>query len=117
MTFPFMLESLVILPVIVSYIVLVGLFIAGIFEFRHSYIGRVGIFLNSLLLWQIFYPSFNSLPNWFQWYLNIGTIVGLVALVSYLLKKSLPVKFYQICFLLYGSFSIIIAVIISLMFL
>lgn len=105
-----MLGSLIFLPKTISYIVLIGLFVAGILEFRQSFIGRVGIFLNSLLLWQIFYNSFYSLPSWFQWYLNIGTIAGIIALVAYIIGQSLPTEFYQICFIAYGSFSILIIV-------
>ncbi|MBI2654399.1 hypothetical protein HYX02_06355 [Candidatus Woesearchaeota archaeon] len=108
MTTPLMIETLIILPKSLSYIAMIGLVVAGIVEFRQSYIGRVGIFLNSLLLWQIFYHYFNNLPNWFQIYLNIGTIIGIIALVAYLSKESLPVEFYQISFLAYGSFSILI---------
>ena len=110
MAFPLMFGSLIILPKSVSYIVLIGLVVAGILEFRQSFIGRVGIFLNSMLLWQLFYSSFNSLPNWFQWYLNIGTIAGIIALVAYIIGQSLPSEFYQICFIAYGSISVLIAV-------
>ena len=108
MVIALMFESLIILPKVISYIALVGLLIAGIAEFRQSYIGRVGIFVNSLLLWQIFYSIFSTLPFWFQIYLNAGTIVGVIALLFYLALESLPTWFYQVAFLAYGSISILI---------
>ncbi|MDP2750274.1 MAG: hypothetical protein Q8O89_05580 [Nanoarchaeota archaeon] len=108
MTLPFMLGSLIILPKAISYIVLIVLLIAGIVEFRQGHIGRIGIFLNSILLWQIFYPTFNTLPSWFQWYLNIGTVIGVIALLAYFSRQSLPTIFYQVCFMGYGSISILI---------
>jgi uncharacterized membrane protein len=65
-----------------------------------------------MLLWQIFYDTFNTLPTLFQWYLNIGTFVGIIALGAYLLKQKLPTKFYQGCFIAYGSISVIIVILI-----
>ena len=109
-----MIEDLIFLPKSASYIILVMLLAAGIYEFRHSYIGRIGIFVNSLILWQIFFPAFNTLHPLFQWYLNIGTIIGIIAILSYLLKEKLPTEFYQVCFILYGSISIIIILIVSI---
>jgi hypothetical protein len=103
-----MTGSLILLPKSISYIVLIGLFIAGVAEIRQGHIGRIGIFLNSMFLWQIFYEQFQELPLWFQWYLNIGTILGLLAIISYILSESLPTEYYQFCFIAYGSISIII---------
>ena len=111
MAFPFMIDSLVFLPPSISMLALLGLLIAGIVEIRHGmWIGRPGITVNALLLWQIFYKSWTFLPEWFQWYLNIGTVVAIVSLGSYLLGESLPKEFYQITFILYGSISIIAVV-------
>ena len=107
-----MLENLIFLPKSVSAIALLALLAAGIYEFRHSHIGRVGIFANSMLLWQIFYDTFYTSPMWFQGYLNIGTIIGLIALGAYLVGQSLPTKFYQICFIAYGSISVIFIILI-----
>ncbi len=112
MTTPFMFESLILLPKTLSFIVMIGLIVAGISELRKSHIGRVGIFLNSLMLWQIFYDSFATLPNWFQWYLNIGTVIGIIAILAYLNGNKLPNVFYQVCFLLYGSISVLLAILV-----
>lgn len=101
------------LPKIVFLIGLVGILVTGIAEFRRGHIGRVAIFLNAILLWQIFYSSWIILPIWLQWYLNIGSIVGLIAIVSYIPKKSLPTEFYKFCFVFYGSISIIIVIALS----
>ncbi|MEJ2267532.1 MAG: hypothetical protein P8X70_00450 [Nanoarchaeota archaeon] len=93
---------------------LIGILIAGIVEFRRGHIGRPGIFINAILLWQIFFSIWNTLPNWLQLYINGGSIVGLVAIIAYIPKWKLPKQFYQICFLLYGSISIIIIIGISI---
>jgi len=106
-----MIGTFIFVPKIISYIGLIGLIIAGIAEFRQGHIGRLGIAANAFLLWQIFFNVFTQLPIWFQWYLNIGTLFAIIAIPSYLFKFSLPKEFYQISFILYGSFSIIIAAI------
>ena len=80
---------------------LVGIFVAGIVEFRQGHIGRPAIFINSLLLWQIFYSLWISLPQLLQLYLNIGSIVGVIALVSYIPRKRLPSEFYKFCFIFF----------------
>lgn len=114
---PLMLESFVFLPKELSAIAVVGLVVAGIYEWRSGHIRRVGIFLNVLLLWQIFYPSWNVLPDILQIYLNIGTILMIVALISYLSVflpipgigyMPLPTEIYQFAFYAYGSISILI---------
>ena len=105
-----MIGGLVFIPKILSYLVLIGLVLMGIKEFRQGHIGRLGIATNAFLLWQIFYGDWTNLPNWFQWYLNLGTIFAIIAIPSYLLKVSLPKEFYQIAFIGYGSFSVIIAI-------
>ena len=114
MAIPFMIGGLVFIPKIISYIALAGLIIAGIAEFRQGHIGRLGIAGNAFLLWQIFFPVWATLPNWFQWYLNVGTILAVIAIPSYLFKFSLPTEFYKFAFIAYGSFSIILAIVIPL---
>lgn len=113
MTEPFMIGSLIFLPKSVSYLALIVLLIAGIVEIRQGHIGRVGIFLNSMLLWQLFYEPFQTLPLWFQWYLNIGTILGVLALIAYFLHERLPKEFYQFGFIAYGSISILIILLVA----
>lgn len=112
MAIPFMIGSLVFIPKIISYMALAGLIIAGIAEFRQGHIGRLGIAGNAFLLWQIFFPVWTTLPHWFQWYLNIGTILAVIAIPSYLFKFSLPTEFYKFAFIGYGSFSIILAIVV-----
>jgi hypothetical protein len=111
-----MIGSLILLPKEVSVIGLIALILAGIYEFRHGYIGRIGIAGNAFLLWQIFYNTWSILPNWFQWYLNLGTIFAIISIISYLSiflpipYIKLPKEFYQIGFYFYGSISIVIAI-------
>lgn len=99
------------LPKVVFLAGLVGVLVAGIAEIRQGHIGRPAIFINALLLWQIFFSVFAILPGWLQWYLNIGSIAGLIAILAYIPKKSLPKEFYQVCFFLYGSISVIFVVV------
>jgi len=93
---------------------LIGVFVAGIAEFRKGHIGRPAIFVNAILLWQIFFSIWANLPNWMQLYLNGGSIAGLIAIIAYFPKWKLPTKFYKICFILYGSISIIVVIAISI---
>ena len=113
MVVPFMLAFLIFVPPVISYIALIGLLIAGIVELRQGYIGRPAIAGNALLLWQIFFSSFSTLPEFFQWYLNIGTIIAILALMAYFFRLMLPTRVYQLCFIFYGSLSVIMAVMIS----
>lgn len=108
--FPFMIGSLIFIPNVISYIALLLLVVAGIAELRQGHIGRLGITANAFFLWQIFFPIWTNLPQWFQWYLNIGTILAIIALPSYLLKISLPSHFYGFAFVGYSSFSLILVI-------
>ena len=118
MTIQLMIEELVLIPKIISFLALAGLILYSLVEYRQGHIGRLGIAGNAFLLWQIFFPIWATLPNWFQWYLNLGTIFAIIAISSYLLKNlfrtSLPTEFYQIAYYLYGSLSIIIALVIAI---
>ena len=109
-----MTDGLIFIPKVISLLAIAGLVLFGIAEFRRGHIGRIAIAGNAFLLWQIFFSSWNALPNWFQWYLNIGTIFAIIAIPSYLFKESLPKEFYQVAFVLYGSVSVIIAIIIAI---
>lgn len=112
MVFPFMVSQLIFLPQSISLIAIVGLTLAGVMEIRQGHIGRIGLAINALLLWQIFFGTWMFLPEWFQWYLNIGTIMMFIAVPAYIFGQSLPKEFYQVSFILYGSLSVILAVII-----
>ena len=103
-----MIEQFIFLPPSISTLALIVLLVAGIAEFRKGHIGRVAIFANSMLLWQFFFDKFIALPGLIQWYLNIGTAIGLIALGAYLIKERLPAEFYDIAFVLYGSISVLI---------
>jgi hypothetical protein len=107
---PLMLKEWVLLPKSFSYLVIFGLILAAIVQRRQGHISRPAIVANAFLLWQIFYGEWNRLPEWLQWYLNIGTICALVALGSYLLKESLPTDFYQFCYYVYGSITILVLI-------
>lgn len=109
---PLMFEELIFLPKSVSFIAILMLIVASIVERRHGYISRMGVVLNVLLLWQIFYPEWNSLSEFLQYYLNIGTLLGIIAFFAYipLTRFSLPGEFYSVAFLLYGSLTILIII-------
>lgn len=110
MAAPFMIGSLVLLPPLVSVGALILLLIYGYIEMRKQYIGRIAMVANVFLLWQIFYNNFQQLPSALQWYLNIGSILAIVGLITYLSRSSLPSGFYRIGFLLYGSISVLIVI-------
>ena len=107
---PFMLGSLILMPKSISFIALVLLLIASIAELRKHHIGRVALAANVFLLWQIFYSTFQQLPGVFQWYLDLGSVVAVVGLFTYLTRSSLPSKFYNITMVLYGSLSVVAVV-------
>ncbi len=51
-----------------------------------------------------------------KYYLNLGSIFGVIAILTYLPKISLPTEFYKVSFVLYGSLSLIIAIFGSIYF-
>jgi hypothetical protein len=87
-------------------LVIAALAIGALVEFRQGHIARPMIAVNALLLWQLFYADWSSLPTWLQVYLNGGSVVGVIAMASYTTKVSLPNGFYKVAFLVYGSLSI-----------
>jgi len=111
MSSPWMIPELVVLPKEISFLAMIPLLLACIAERRQEHIGRIGIASNAFFLWQIFYPIWVTLPEWFQIYLNIGTIFALIAIASYLLKIRLPSEYYSIAYILYGSFSVLIVIV------
>jgi hypothetical protein len=111
-----MLPSFIVLPKSVSLIVMVVLLVAGIAEYRQGHIGRIAIAGNAFLLWQIFFGVWEKLPNFFQWYLNLGTVVAVIAIISYVTRESLPTEFYQFCYFAYGSFSVLLTIIFAFQF-
>ena len=49
------------------------------------------------------------MPELVRWHLNVGSFVAVIALASYLFKQSLPAEFYQFCYYLYGSTTILVS--------
>jgi len=111
-----MIGALIFLTQPLSLLALVGLFLLVLMELRQGHIGRIGIALNAFLLWQIFYASWDLLPSWFQWYLNLGTIFASISIISYVIRESLPTEFYKMASIFYGSLSIVL-VLFSALFL
>lgn len=115
---PLMINNVIFLPSSISLLLMIGIAVVGIKEFSQGFIGRIGIVVNSLLLWQIFFPLWNNLSSLIQLYLNIGSVVAIIALLSYLSRFigfyfSLPTQFYNFALVLYGSVSILIVIILT----
>lgn len=79
-------------------LILIGLIV------EKRYVGRIAIFANAIALSTFFY-KIPSLPLWTIWYINILTIFGIIALISYATKTKLPKEFYFMA----GVFSSIIS--------
>ncbi len=107
---PFMIGSLILLPPLISFGAMILLLIFGYAESKKNYVGRVAMVANVFLLWQVFYSKFPQLPGYLQWYLDIGSVLAGIGLVTYLSRSSLPSKFYTITYLLYGSLSVFIVI-------
>ena len=107
---PLMLKGLIFMPETVSFLLIVGLMVGGLVEYRQGHVSRPAMVGNAFLLWQIFYGDWNLLPDLLQLYLNIGTIVASAALGSYLLRASLPSEFYVVGYLFYGSVSVLVVI-------
>lgn len=107
---PYLPESLVMVPETISLGMLAILSLYGLKEFRQGHIGRIGIAANVFLLWQLVYPNWTQVPEIGQLYLNLGTLMAVVAVPSYVTKISLPTAFYNVAFKLYSSISVILAV-------
>ncbi|MFW9997944.1 MAG: hypothetical protein ACFFD4_38235 [Candidatus Odinarchaeota archaeon] len=90
-----------ILPV--SVLGMAVLLAAAVKEDREGYIGRVAIFSNAVFLWEIFYPFWYDLWEPVQLWLYFALAIGILALISYFLKESLPGEFYKIAFIITGS--------------
>lgn len=111
MVLPLMLSSLVVIPPLISLGALIILLIYGYIEMRKQYIGRVAMTANVFLLWQIFYNNFPQLPWYLQWYLNIGSVLAIIGLITYFSRNRLPTAFYKSTFLLYGSISVLLVIV------
>lgn len=107
---PLMLKELVVFPKFWSSLAIFALMIGVLVERRQGHISRPAIVGNAFFLWQIFFDSWAQLPEFLQWYLNIGTVVALIALMSYVLRERLPTGFYKFCYYFYGSLSILVVI-------
>ena len=80
----------------------ITLIIIGLISEKY-YVGRIAILSNAVALATYFYPI--EIPVWLIWYINIITVAGILALISYLTKISLFKEFYFIT----GLFSSLIS--------
>lgn len=111
MTIPFMTGALIFVPQIISFVAMLFLVIYGIREIRRGHIGRIELAANVFLVWQLFFPVWASLPEYFQLYLNVGSVVAIVALVTYFTRTSIPSGFYKFTLVTYGSIAVVAAVV------
>ncbi len=86
----------------IQYLAPVSLIIAGFLAERH-YIGRIPIFTNTIALNVLFYYSQSNFLYFgtlflsvFEWYANIGLIMGLIAVMSYASKGKRSKTYYII---------------------
>ncbi|MES2154424.1 MAG: hypothetical protein V4510_04740 [bacterium] len=93
-----------------SLVVLAAVAIGVLVERRQHFIARPAIFGNALMLWQVFFDKWRSLPDWLQVYLNVGSFIGALALVSYVTRARLPTPFYRFSLYGYGSLTVLILI-------
>ena len=108
---PWMFGEWIVVPVIYSHLAVFALLIAALAELKEGRIRKIGVVLNVLLLWQVFYPVWDSLSVWFQYYLDAGSVLATVAFVTYFSDIKLKSGFHRLCFLLYGSATLLIAIV------
>jgi hypothetical protein len=111
---PLMISQLVILPSGFAYLALIAVALPAFQEWRSGHIGRVGIFVNVVMLWQIFYAGWSTFPLPLQVYLNLGTVVAIVAAISYIKLVRLPSIFYSVARILYGSLTVGVIILVAM---
>lgn len=94
--------SFVVPSAYIKYLAPISLIIAGCLS-EHHYVGRIPIFTNTIALNILFYYSQSNLSyfgtlflSFFEWYANIGLIMGLVAVISYALNGKRSKIYYTI---------------------
>ena len=94
--------SIVVPSAYIQYLAPVSLIIAGSLA-EHHYVGRIPIFTNTIALNILFYYSqsnfsyFGSLfLSVFEWYANIGLIMGIIAVMSYASNGKRSKTYYTI---------------------
>jgi hypothetical protein len=71
---------------------------------ERKYVGRIAIFTNAIAL-STFFAQIDNVPSGIIWYVNILTIFGAIAIISYSFKLKLPKEFYFMA----GIFSSVIS--------
>ena len=105
-----MVSAFVFVPQLISFVAMLFLLIYGFRELRRGHIGRIELAANVFLVWQLFFPVWANLPSYFQWYLNIGSVVAVLTLLTYFTRTSLPKGFYKLTLVSYGSIAILAAI-------
>lgn len=79
------IELIKVLPAIT--LILVGLLV------ERKYVGRISLLTNAVAL-STFFSAIQNLPSWIIYYINILTVFGFIALISYCFKIKLSKHFY-----------------------
>jgi hypothetical protein len=94
--------SVVVPSAYIQYLAPVSLIIAGSLA-EHHYVGRIPIFTNTIALNILFYYSQSNFSYFgtlflsvFEWYANIGLIMGLIAVISYASNGKRSKTYYNI---------------------
>jgi hypothetical protein len=83
---------------------IVALLIVGLVVEVH-YVSRISNFTNSIALY-LFFSRKGFESTLIGIYVGLGLIMGIIGLISYILKESLPREYYIINLILYNSFTV-----------
>jgi hypothetical protein len=89
----------------------IALLIVGMASERH-FVGRLTVFSNSLAL-DLFFTKNNFTPWYIILYLVIGTFLGIIGLLAYLVKEELSSEYYFVTFVFYSSITVSIIMLIG----
>ena len=94
--------SIVVPTSYIQYLAPISLIIAGSLA-EHHFVGRIPIFTNTIALNILFYYSQSNFSYFdtfflsvFEWYANIGLIMGIIAVISYTLHGKRSKTYYTI---------------------
>lgn len=94
--------SVVVPSAYIQYLAPVSLIIAGSLA-EHHYVGRIPIFTNTIALNILFYYSQSNFSYFgtlflsvFEWYANIGLMMGVIAVISYVTNGKRSKTYYTI---------------------
>ncbi len=103
----------------IPYLAPISLIIAGSLA-EHHYVGRIPIFTNTIALNILFYYSQSNFSYFgtlflsvFEWYANIGLIMGLIAVMSYALNGKRSKTYYTIA---WAYSSIVVGLLIAIFY-